>query len=180
MNLQKKVYTIFEFGIRQQAECLDPSNDNIPVACVLGSFKYQVKKLSDGSIGIRVDNRTDIGSGTHFAGRHESEGYRGSVENLIASGEISPYTPLPYVLMKHKVISILSPQNISETGMWSGYFLTMGTHELGGGNQEQTYVWKESLDSCPSLDKYLSGEIGQSLEIETWLSYSSHTKSVGW
>jgi flagellin-like hook-associated protein FlgL len=47
---------------------------SLPLSCVIGTFRYQIKSLEDGWTGFRIDNRTDLASGTHVATKFPSEG----------------------------------------------------------------------------------------------------------
>jgi hypothetical protein len=176
-----------EFNYLQQAECIDldsmVTSMSMPLTCVLGSFYYQAYKIDNDTLGIRIDNRTDLESGTHIAGRQRSGGYGGSVENLIATGEVSPYEPLATVIWRKNIISILDPLERNQTGAWTGYFPYIGTHQLGGGNLEQTYVWREKRNPCPTMWdilKYQFGNPSENITIEPWLDYPSHTSPVDW
>lgn len=179
--------TLLEFDLLQQAECINlhlmVTSKSMPITCVLGSFYYQAYKIDSDTLGIRIDNRTDLESGTHIVGRHRSGLYSGSVEELIANGEVSPYEPLASVIWRKDVISILKPLDISDTESWTGYFPNIGTHQLGGGNFEQTYVWREKLNPCPTawdMILYQGGYRGITIEIEPWLDYKSYTSSIIW
>lgn len=88
------------------------------------------------------------------------------MEDLIASGAVSPNAPLISVILTNNIISILNPLSRDQTG------------GRGGGNFVQTYVRREPRDPCPSLDKYLQGAVGSTLKIELWLNYQAFTKPI--
>jgi hypothetical protein len=106
-------------------------------------------------VGFRIDNRTDLDSGTHIALRFPEGGFEGSVEELIANHQITGNEPIMQVMNAYnggkKVISILDALDRNETG-W--YTSSLGAHELGGGNLVQTYVWMEKYDPCDPLSRF--------------------------
>jgi hypothetical protein len=164
----------YRFNLGEQAQCFldfrgfDVKHVSMPLSCVLGTIRYQIKTLDNGNwVGFRIDNRTDLESGSHIAGRFPPE-FSGSVEDLIEHGEISGNTLLFSVFRTKDVVSILKRRSHGQTGeftdMWGN------THQLGGANFSQTYVWKEKRDPCqpsfwPSLD----------LDIQPWTDYASYT-----
>jgi hypothetical protein len=140
----------------------------------LGSFYYQVKTVDthDGTyVGFRIDNRTDLESGTHIAFRFPGAEYWGSVENLILFNQITGNEPILDVMNmtfgNKKVVSILNPMHRSETGRYTS---SLGSHELGGGNLTQTYVWMEKFDPCDPLS-YLRFYFSRWPEMEDWINY---------
>jgi len=164
----------YKFNYGEQFQCaLDFRTFNIaaasiPIACVLGSFNYQIRNLKNGWIGIRIDNRTDLESGTHIVGRFPDEGYSGSVEELLNSGQIYDNMPLSSVFLRYQIISILSSRKHGQVEQYRD--LWGFTHHLGGGNLSQTYVWKEKFDPCmnpilPPID----------LQISLWEGYNGLT-----
>ena len=110
----------YKFNLPEQVQCVFDfyTNLSLPLSCILGSFSYQIKSINNNWVGFRVDNRTDLESGTHIAGRFPDAGYKGSVEDLIDRGVISGSEPLDVVLNtaylgndNRKVISILKFKN---------------------------------------------------------------------
>ena len=102
-------------------------------------------------MGFRIDNRTDLESGTHIAGIFPGVDYGGSVEDLIYQGRIRGDEPLFEVMNTSfggkKVVSILSARTREKTGTTNAL---ARAHELGGGNLSQTFVWKEKRHECGS------------------------------
>lgn len=153
---------------------------SMPMSCVLGSFYYQIKTLDNGeSVGFRIDNRTDLESGTHVAGRFPGIDYGGSVEDLLERNLIRGDDTLVNVLYREfngrKVVSILSLRTREDTGTWTD---TNGiTHQLGGGNLVQTYVWKEERNPCNALVWFTIG-LGGSPEIQRWTDYANYTVPI--
>jgi hypothetical protein len=134
--------------------------------------------MTDGDyVGFRIDNRSDLGSGTHIPYRFEGGRFFGSVEELLESGEISDWTPLIVAVNStyhgKKVVTILKPRDRSQTGAWTNW---MGDSRfLGGGNQVQTYVWKEKRDPCWRFPyNILQG----TPQIYTWDNYTDHTVPI--
>jgi len=157
----------YKYLVGQQLVCpfdwspwLSPTSfASVPLTCFMGSFYYQLKKVetTEGTfVGFRIDNRTDLESGTHIALRFPGGTYGGSVEELLESKQISGTDPILEVLnTKYRsryVVSILRARDINDTG-W--YTSSLGTHELGGGNLVQTYAWMEKYDSCDPLSKII-------------------------
>lgn len=153
---------------------------SLPISFFLGSFKYQVVTLPyDNKVGFRIDNRTDLESGTHIAGRFPNEEYGGSIEELLARGYITGSTPLieaiNQVINGKRVVSILSPQYRSET-----------SNPLGGGNMEQVYTWTESRDDCFWWMEFLTYipidalTVESKREIKPWPEYQLYTQNVTW
>ncbi|MBU1661251.1 MAG: RHS repeat-associated core domain-containing protein [Chloroflexi bacterium] len=169
----------YEFYNNEQAQCfmdfahmLNP-NSVIPVTCVLGSFYYQIKTLDMGEyVGFRIDNRTDLSSGSHYAG-HFPKKYENSVEGLFERGEITGLESL-YSLYKDErlgLLSILKPRTRGQTQVYRD----VTGFQLGGGIMDQTYVWKEKRDSCRySRFDFLYSDI----EIEPWYDYKAYTDPV--
>ena len=134
----------------------------MPLTCFMGSFYYQLKTVHTYKgtyVGFRVDNRTDLDSGTHIAFRYSGDTLSGStvggsVEDLIANKQIDGNRPILEVMNtsygNRYVVSILNSESSTDTG-W--YTSSLGTHELGGGNLIQTYVWLEKYDPCDPLSK---------------------------
>lgn len=147
----------YQFDGAEQAQCISdyrPSTGlSVPLTCFLGGFYYQLKTVNmNGStfVGFRIDNRTDLESGTHIALRHASNGFSGSVEDLIANHQITGNEPILQVMNNEKAISILRALDRTKTD-W--YTSSLGTHELGSGNLVQTYVWMEKYDPCDPLSR---------------------------
>jgi len=99
--------------------------------------------------------------------RYPDQFGEGSVESLILSWQISGNEPILDIINKRGVVSILSPLDRSKTG-W--YISSLGTHELGGGNLTQTYVWMEKFDPCDPLS-YLKFLLSRWQDIEEWDNY---------
>lgn len=154
------------FNVAEQISCFSDYRPwislsqslSIPLTCLLGSFYYQMKEISIGAkayVGFRIDNRTDLESGTHIALRFPGEMFEGSVEELIADEQITGREPVLSVLNTpyggKRVVSILEAQTQTDTGWYTG---SLGTHELGGGNLIQTYVWMEKVDPCDPFSRF--------------------------
>ena len=171
----------YKFGLFEQGACLADAFTNeqnfrtMPLTCLLGSFYYQIK--SDGDyVGFRIDNRTDLGSGTHIPFRFEGGEFGGSVEELLDNGDISDWTPLNLVVNRiyhgKKVVTILKPRDRSETGEWTNFGIS---RNLGGGNLVQTYTWKEKQDPCW---KFPYNFILFPPQIYSWDDYRNHTAPI--
>jgi RHS repeat-associated protein len=150
---------------------------SLPITFFLGSFYYQVVTLPGDKVGFRIDNSTDLASGTHIVGRFD-DNYHGSVEELIHDGVIDENKPLSDVVREHNVISILSARTRDET-----------SDPLGGGNLYQTYTWIEKRSACPELlwldyIKLPEPEVRDGFErmgfsfIQPWPNYQAYTKPV--
>jgi len=151
---------------------------SLPISFFLGSFKYQVVTLPDSNrVGFRVDNRTDLESGTHIAGRFPGDKYGGSVEELLANGDITGSTLLTEAINKEvngkKVVSILRFQTRQQT-----------SDPLGGGGMEQTYTWTEDRNDCfwwLDYTHYItSSTTVHSESIKPWPDYQLYTQDVSW
>lgn len=173
----------YYFNLHQQAECLGDALTNeqnfktMPLTCLLGSFYYQIKTDGD-YVGFRIDNRTDLGSGTHIPFRFDGGHYGGSVEELLDNGDISDWTPLFVAVNKlyhgRQVVTILKPRDQSQTGEWNNW--AHNSHNLGGGNLVQTYVWKEKRDPCW---KFPYNILLGPPHIYRWDNYQDHTVPIG-
>lgn len=174
-------YYEYRFNLKEQLLCLTDYGFNnkwnsLPISCVLGSFFYQTKTTDNGdSVGFRIDNRTDLESGTHIAGRFPGSGYGGSVEELLQQNLISADDTLFEVINQPingiKVVSILKRRNQLETG---AYVDSKGSlHRLGGGDMIQTYLWKEKRDPCNPILWWM----GEPPEIDIWSDYQNFTVS---
>jgi hypothetical protein len=171
------------YNLAEQAACLTEGywhdGPSLPVTCVLGSVYYQLKTLNtdQGSfVGFRIDNRTDLESGSHIAFRYTGDvsgnmTFGGSVEDLISSRQIRQDESVLDVMNRvyggKKVVSILSPLDRTKTGWYTG---SLGTHELGGGNLIQTFAWMEPYDPCDQLSR-LSFYISYLHSIQEWISW---------
>jgi RHS repeat-associated protein len=150
------------------------SNLSLPISFFLGSFNYQVVTLGD-RIGFRIDNRTDLESGTHIAGRFPGEKYGGSIEELLASGDINGGDLLFNVINQNfngkKVVSILRARSRPETAF---------ERPLGGGNFEQTYTWTEQRNNCFWWLEVLSyiPDTNSKRVIDPWPDYWLYTQDV--
>ena len=153
------------FNLSQQLQCpFDYTYWNassilsLPLTCFMGSFYYQLKTINTNEgtyVGFRIDNRTDLESGSHVAFRYPESGFGGSVEGLILNGQITGNESILQVLNtaydgKYPV-SILNPLDQTETGFYTS--ATLGTHRLGGGNFQQTFVWMEMYDPCDPISR---------------------------
>jgi RHS repeat-associated protein len=181
-------YDEYRFNKVEQAQCMidylldDRLKMSLPLTCVLGTACYQVKTVDNGgSVGFRVDNRTDLESGTHIAGRFPGTEYGGSVEELIEQGIIRGDERLVDVINQpfnngEKVVSILRERTRRETGEWTDF---LGfSHQLGGGNLSQTFIWKENRDLCKSYWWWLgliagSGSVPPGMQV--WQDYGDFT-----
>ncbi len=154
------------FNVPEQVGCLSQGfwHDGLsfPITCVLGSVYFQLKTVNTDKgtyVGFRIDNRTDLESGSHIAFRFPDDVsgnsiFRGSVEDLVSSKQITGREPILDVMNQNyggkKVVSILNPLRRGETG-W--YTSSLGIHELGGANLTQTFVWMERYDPCDPLSR---------------------------
>ena len=127
---------------------------SLPLTCFMGSFYYQMKAVETDTgtyVGFRIDNRTDLASGSHIPSRFPRSHEILSVENLIDQKLITGDEPILDVMNmrfgegQRRVVSILSARSIDDTGWYESY---LGYHELGGGNLIQTFVWMEKYDPC--------------------------------
>jgi hypothetical protein len=145
---------------------------SLPISFFLGSFNYQVVTLGD-RVGFRIDNRTDLESGTHIAGRFPLGGYSGSIEELLARGEIRGSDRLLDVIHQKNVISILRARTRTQTA---------SENPLGGGNLEQVYTWTEERDDCSWWLEFLSyiPDTESVRVIEPWPDYQKYTQDVRW
>jgi hypothetical protein len=181
-------YDEYRFNIAEQGQCmidywLDHNKKmSVPLTCVLGTADYQVKTVDNGaSVGFRVDNRTDLESGSHIAGRFPGPDYGGSVEDLIEQGLIRGDEQLVDVVNQpfnqgKKVVSILALRTRQKTGAWTD--LLGFTHQLGGGNLSQTFVWKEKRDLCESYSWWLgllAGSGSTPPGMQVWEDYRNFT-----
>jgi RHS repeat-associated protein len=145
---------------------------SLPISFFLGSFKYQVVTLPyENKVGFRIDNRTDLESGTHIAGRFPGGGYHGSVEELLARGEIKGGDLLFDVIHRNNVISILQIRTRQET-----------SNPLGGGNLEQVYTWTEERNDCFWWMEFLAyvPDTKSTRVIDPWPDYWLYTQDVQW
>jgi hypothetical protein len=71
-------------------------------------------------------------------------------------------------------VSILKPLDRDETG-W--YTSSQGTHELGGGNLVQTYVWAEEYDPCDPLSRWGFANWPRHKILE-WNTWSQRTQPI--
>ena len=178
----------FRFNLIQQGACLTDfrqvtSFPSFPVTCVLGSFYYQIKTIQYAGrewLGFRIDNRTDLESGSHISFRFPGPSFGGSVEELILNDEIDGSQSLASVVHQSfggkEVVSILRARERTKTGAWetgSGV-----THQLGGGNLVQTYYWLEERDPCafPSLLFY--SRFVDNLRIFPWADVAGQTVPI--
>lgn len=93
----------------------------------------------EGRANFFIYNRTDLASGSHFAGRYESQGYRQSVEELINKDTSLKQVPLKQIWdnpQQYKVVSILQAKHRNETG------------GMGGGTMHQLFTWSEDATDC--------------------------------
>lgn len=148
---------------------------SLPLEFVLGSFKFQVKKLNvDGEerLGFRIDNDMTLESGTHIGGRPPGK-FEGSVEDLIDSNELLADRPLSEVIgleneFGYKPISILTSRNMQASPA-----------SYGGRSLYQTFAWTERYDNC-FLSPYLEFHISRPWrDIQRWDNYASMTKHPG-
>ncbi len=135
---------------------------SVPLCQVLGSVYFQLKTVNTDKgtyVGFRIDNRTDLESGSHIAFRFTgdiwgSSTFEGSVEGLIRSRQIRGDEPILDVMNQayggKKVVSILDPLTRNQTGQYTS---SLGTHGQGGGNLIQTFVWMEKYDPCDPLSR---------------------------
>jgi RHS repeat-associated protein len=177
----------YRFGVPQQLACLTDlrlaKSASPPLTCVMGSYYYQIKAVPGPIgewLGFRIDNRTDLESGTHIALRFRGEEFGGSVEELILNSEIKGNELLITVTNRPfnggKVVSILQPRDRANTGEWEGGLL--GSHELGGGNLVQTYSWLERRDPCPIPSILIYPLYLSDLEIHPWWGVAGYTRPI--
>jgi hypothetical protein len=126
------------------------SGEALPIVHFLGSFDYQVAHFSDvrtktNRVIFKIDNQTDLSSGTHLPGRFPPEDQRDnplSLEQVITDYPLLAYMPASALLAFYRdadgnpIVSILRPRTRDQTG---------GT---GGGAMQQTFVWTERYLDC--------------------------------
>lgn len=171
------------FNFKEQLECAFDWTfvSSPPLTCFLGSVYYQMKTVrTEGSeyVGFRIDNRTDLESGTHVAFRFPGQEFGGSVEELLLTNQITGTESILDVMERtfdgKKVLSILRPLSSTETGPYTSF---QGSHELGGGNLTQTYVWMEKYDQCDPLSM-LRFKLPISHIVEEWPSWVGVTEPI--
>ena len=131
---------------------------------------YQVKTLRDGRVGFRIDNDTTLSSGTHVAGRVESEGYFvRSVEQLIHDQPGLANKPIDELIRdkKYQIISILQDRTRMETG------------NRGGGTLYETFYWTEKR-ACTWGEVWF-GDPAADMQVWKWEDFKANTVDPkGW
>ena len=147
---------------------------SLPISFFLGSFYYQIVSLPGDKVGFRIDNNTNLESGTHVAGRYPKDGFINSVEELLDKGDINGDDLLYDVINSpYRVLSILEPRTRDDT-----------PNPLGGGTLYQTYTWTEKRDPCPIRNtlSYLPSskptDLWWEANIFRWPDYQSFTQPV--
>jgi len=151
---------------------------SLPISFFLGSFYYQIVTLpGEDRVGFRIDNRTDLESGTHHPGRYPGEEFSGSVEELLAIGEVTGSTLLTEAFNKEvdgkRALSILRFRTRAETTM---------ERPLGGGGLIQTYTWTEKRNECFWWMEFLPYIPTKAVmgPILPWPDYETYTQDVTW
>jgi len=177
----------YRYNLPQQIACMvdfrNVTKLSMPLTCVLGSYYYQIKTVRNQNgdwLGFRIDNRTDLESGTHIAFRFPGGLYEGSIEELIANGEIQGSESLLTVANRSyngkRVVSILRARDRDVTVPWESAWGT--TYQLGGGNLVQTYYWLEERNPCPFPSILFQSSFLDDLEIAPWDDVADHTDPI--
>jgi hypothetical protein len=107
----------------------------IPITHFLGSFDYSVVSSGSDRIKFRIDNRTDLSSGTHLPGRFPPSNERNnplSLEEVITENpSLADRNAIDLLHERPDIISILRLKYREETG------------GAGGGVMFQTFTWTE-------------------------------------
>jgi RHS repeat-associated protein len=166
LNLSEKKFNGIEFLGATLFDTRNAPLINIPITHFLGSFWYQVIKLSNDRVGFRIDNDTTMESGTHIRGRYKDEGFTGSVEEYIFENPSKANEPLSKVINESDVISILPPRSRANT-----------TGSNGGGDMYQTFTWSEKYDEC--IKQLMPWHIVEVLlDIQPWQDFRKYTDPV--
>ncbi len=142
-----------QFNILEFLAALSDPRDkgDIPVFHFLGSVDYSVVRNASGRVQYRIDNKTDLSSGTHVPLRFPPAGEENeplSLETVLLAKPEFRHVSFIEMMVNYRddrgnpVVSILRPLTRDETG------------GAGGGTMRQVFTWSEVDLGCRILLPY--------------------------